>query len=130
MATKTERFDAAFINARERGDKTFEFEGKKYNTKTAEEELATRREREKREDEADLSESERSHTEDRKRRNKEYTDFIVDKRKTNTERTGFMSRGAQMRADAAIKERSQKKSSGGRLGDGKAIRGFTRGKNV
>jgi broad-specificity NMP kinase len=56
--TKAERFDAAFINARERGDKDFEFEGKKYNTKTAEEELAKMRERERGEDEADLSESE------------------------------------------------------------------------
>jgi hypothetical protein len=130
MATKTEKFDAAFINARERGDKTFEFEGKKYNTKTAEEELARRREREKSEDEADLSEGQRSRTEGRKRRNKEYTDYVVDRRKTDTERTGFMSRGAQMRADAAIKERTQKKSSGGRVGDGKAIRGFTRGRSV
>tara|TARA_R110000824_G_scaffold107546_2_gene253889 strand:+ start:137 stop:526 length:390 start_codon:yes stop_codon:yes gene_type:complete len=113
MATKTERFDAAFINARERGAKTFTFEGKKYNTGTAEEQLATRRQREASEDAADLSESDRSRTEYRKRRNKEYTDFIVDKRKTNTEETGFLSRGAQMRADAAIKERTQKKSSGG-----------------
>jgi hypothetical protein len=35
MATKAERFDTAFSNARKRGAKTFTFEGKKYSTEAA-----------------------------------------------------------------------------------------------
>jgi len=38
MATAAEKFDAAFINARKRGAKTFTHNGKKYSTETAMEE--------------------------------------------------------------------------------------------
>ena len=115
-----ERFDDAFLDARERGAETFAFEGEEYSAKTAEEELSERREVEKAEDEP-RGPLWRRHRDDklsgeeryRRRLQKEYDDFIVANRHNDAVR-GPISRGAQMRADALIKER-EGKAVGGRL---------------
>jgi len=42
MPTEAEKFDAAFINARDRGAKTFTYKDKKYSTETAKEKVTKR----------------------------------------------------------------------------------------
>lgn len=93
MATKAERFDAAFINARKRGAKTFTFEGKKYSTKTAEEEIGG-------------GEDERLGEWDAEKhpytKGWDYMEYVM-KERQKPDRGMDMSRGARLRADAGIK---------------------------
>ena len=98
MATKAEQFDAAFINARKRGDKTFKFKGETYNTSTAEEELA----------------------DDQSRPGKKYLDYVMKARAAGGNRNASLSRGAKMRADAGLKEAQGLKSGGKIRGYGMA----------
>ena len=89
MATKAERFDTAFSNARKRGAKTFTFEGKKYSTETAEEEVMR---------------GEYAYGIDRNRAtpNWKYLENIM-KERQKPDGGADMSRGEKIRADAGIK---------------------------
>ena len=105
-----ERFDAAFIEARKDGKETFMFEGEEYTTDTAEEELAERRAKE---GSGPLWRRNRDDSTIEQRQEKDYDAYIV---KESLEGRGeSLSRAAQMRADALIKERGKemsKKSEG------------------
>ena len=110
MPTAAEKFDAAFINARKRGAKTFTHNGKQYSTETAEGNI---RERLKAGD-------------------------FEDKPSTRGRRRRSLSRGANLRADAYKKlvEEGKMDASGTALKkggkvkkdrrDGIAQRGLTR----
>lgn len=92
------RFDAAFIKARKKGEDTFEFEGESYSTDTADERLSERREKNRVEDEDGLDYTQAG----ARRRQKKYDDYVVEHRDDD------LSRPAQMRADALIKEKEEK----------------------
>jgi len=107
-------FDEAFMEARREGKKTFIWEGDVYRSSTAEEELAERRNRERLEDRQGsyierlknklMGESNLSQDQMMSRGiQQDYDDYI-----TNEVLEGnrdALSRGAQMRADALMKER-------------------------
>jgi len=107
-ASVAKRFDAAFIKARKKGEDTFEFEGESYSTDTADERLSERREKNRVEDEDGLDYTQAGD----RRQQKKYDDYVVEHRDDD------LSRPAQMRADALIKEKAEalkKKNMGGML---------------
>ena len=122
MPTAAERFDAAFINARKRGAKTFTHNGKQYSTETAEGNI---RERLKAGDFEDKPST---------RGSRNYAQFVME---TQGKPRG-LSRGANLRADAykeLVKEGKMDASGtalkkGGKVKkdrrDGIAQRGLTR----
>ena len=84
MPTAAEKFDAAFINARKRGAKTFTHNGKQYSTETAEDDIRNRLEAGKYEDKPST------------RGSRNYAQFVME---TQGKPRG-LSRGASLKADA------------------------------
>ena len=112
MATAAEKFDAAFINARKRGAKTFTHNGKKYSTETAMEEARRQLKQ------GDFNERPRSGN------LPGYAKFVMEEQ----DRPGgyTLSRGANTRANAYKQLRDEGKidSSGQALKKGGSIRGY------
>jgi len=111
MATAAEKFDAAFINARKRGAKTFTYNGKKYSTKTAMEEARRQLK------EGDFNK--RPYSGNRPG----YAKFVMEEQDRSGGST--LSRGANLRADAYKQLRKEGKidSSGRALKKGGRVRG-------
>lgn len=112
MPTAAEKFDAAFINARKRGAKTFTHNGKQYSTETAEE-IA------RKELEAGAFDAKPSTYNKRN-----YAKAVMERQGTPAGST--FSRGANLRADAykRLVDEGKMDASGTAYKKGGSVRGY------